>query len=833
MLSLCQQAFTNTDMANERITEGIVRDHFKNDALFGSIKFEEQKSSIKRIIELLKGQSKNGGSGDGKPEFIISFPTNLNYIIVVECKAEPRAHESKERNIPKDYAVDGVLHYAKALKEDFNVLAIAVSGQNETELVVSHFYWKKNGKDYSELSDKRLLAIDDYLQVFEDQFFISDFYTRDIAYKARYLNEEFQAYTIPEYKRCTMISAMLLALINKDFKDTYAKITTTKELGKSMLAAINAVFESETDIVRSKTVILREFENILNEPLFVQETIKHKDHKEADKTLSVAKEIILYLQKNVYPLVEHSNIGYDVLGRFYIEFIRYAGSEQKSGLVLTPAHITELFCDLAQLRLTDIVYDPCCGTGGFLVAAMQRLFKLAGNDTQIREHIRKHQLCGCELRSDMFSYACSSMRFRGDGKSNLYNGSCFNNENSIASVHKPTVAFLNPPYDVGNARQMEFIEHALNVLDKKAYGRVVAIVQMSCAIKEEKELLAVKKRLLAKHHLKAVMTMPDDLFYPIGVVTCVMVFEANIPNKGRKTWFGYFKDDGFEKKKHLGRIDAKNRYASIKEKWLSAYNELEEIDGLSVKHEITANDEWCAEAYLNTDYSVLSERHFERKMNDFLAFDIAERIKGPIGEQIPSFLTLSDLKQPFSVLPQSTECKLETKNWKPFRYDDIFKIEKGFYNKKPETHAGQDIPFIGATDSNNGITERYGLSDIEDASKTGDDPNQPLTQKLFSPNCITVSNNGSIGYAFYQTRQFTCTHDVNPLYLKNHQLNKYLAMFLCTLIELDRYRWAYGRKWRPKRMPSSIIKLPVRTDGTPNWDMMENYIKRLPYSALL
>ena len=106
------------------------------------------------------------------------------------------------------------------------------------------------------------------------------------------------------------------------------------------------------------------------------------------------------------------------------------------------------------------VYDPCCGTGGFLVAAMQRLFNLAGNDKRKREEIRKRQMCGVELRPDIFTYACSSMRFRGDGKSNIYNGSCFTYESIIKDNHKPTVAFLNPPYDVGNARQMEFIEHA-------------------------------------------------------------------------------------------------------------------------------------------------------------------------------------------------------------------------------------------------------------------------------------------------------------------------------------------------------------------------------------
>ena len=609
-------------MANERLTEAIVRDHFKSDPFINSVKFEEQRSSNKRIQELLKGQSKGGGRGNGFPEFIISFPTNSNYIIVVECKAKPSAHESANRDKPKDYAVDGALHYAKALSSGFNVVAIAVSGETEAEVLVSHFYWKRGTANYSETIDKKLLSIDDYLQMFEDQFFISDFYTRDIAYKARFLNEEFQSYTIPEYKRCTMVSAMLLALINEDFKKEYADAPNISKLGKNMLAAIDSVFDAEEDMVRNKSIILREFESILNEPLFEQKIIKHKAKKIAESTLEVAKSFIEYLERNVYPLVEHSNIGYDVLGRFYVEFIRYAASEQKSGLVLTPSHITELFCDLAELKINDVVYDPCCGTGGFLVAAMQRMFKMAGNDKKQRMHIRKYQLCGCELRPDMFTYACSSMRFRGDGKSNLYNGSCFNNEQIIASNHKPTVAFLNPPYDVGNARQMEFIEHALNTIDQRSEGRVVAIVQFSCAIKDDKDLKAVKQRILAKHHLKAVLSMPDDLFYPVGVVTCIMVFEANKPNEGRKTWFGYFKDDGFEKRKHLGRIDARNRYSTLKERLLSNYVNSDEIEGFSVKKEISINDEWCAEAYMTTDYSTLVEKDFIQKIKEYVAFNV-------------------------------------------------------------------------------------------------------------------------------------------------------------------------------------------------------------------
>ena len=607
-------------MANERITEGFVRDHFKDDVLFTSIKWEEQRSSIKRIQELLHGESKGKGKGNGCPEFILSFPTNSNYVIVVECKAMVKDHESVSRDDAVKYAVDGVLHYAKALSKEYNVIAIAVSGQTEYELLVSHFYWKKGSEEYTELADKKLLGIDDYMQVFADQFFISDFYTRDIALKASYLNEEFNNYTIPEYNRCTMISAMLLALIDDKFKENYSQEATSIELGQSILSAINSVFDSETDMVRSKTVLMREFDKLLNEPIFRDTKIKNKREKKDEKTLAVLKEFIVYLKKYVYPLIAHSNIGYDVLGRFYIEFIRYAASEQKSGLVLTPSHITELFCDLGELNVNDIVYDPCCGTGGFLVAAMQRMFKLAGNDMGKREHIRKLQICGCEFRSDIFTYACSSMRFRGDGKSNIYNGDCFHYAKSIEDNHKPTVAFLNPPYDVGTAGQMRFVEHALSVLDKKANGRVVAIVQMSCVTKNDKDLKAVRASILAKHHLKAVISMPDDLFYPVGVVTCIMVFEANKPNKGCKTWFGYFKDDGFEKRKHLGRIDARNRYAALRDKLLYAYRNNDVVPGLSARQEVGAEDEWCAEAYMETDYSTLCENDFISTIKKYVAY---------------------------------------------------------------------------------------------------------------------------------------------------------------------------------------------------------------------
>jgi len=209
----------------------------------------------------------------------------------------------------------------------------------------------------------------------------------------------------------------------------------------------------------------------------------------------------------------------------------------------------------------------------------------------------------------------------------------------------------------------------------------------------------------------------------------------------------------------------------------------------------------------------------------------------PSQDELPEYIKSLSTKIPFPKAPvELSKKELTTSIWHWFRYDEIFDIRKGFYNKKPENHSGSDIPFIGAIDNNNGVSELYDVQDIEEASKTGDENNVPLSEKIFEGNCITVSNNGSVGYAFYQPRPFTCTHDVNPLYLHskwNKELTPYLAMFLCSLIEKERHRWTYGRKWRPKRMPSSLIKLPVTSDGTPDWQFMEDYIKSLPYSKNL
>lgn len=163
-----------------------------------------------------------------------------------------------------------------------------------------------------------------------------------------------------------------------------------------------------------------------------------------------------------------------------------------------------------------------------------------------------------------------------------------------------------------------------------------------------------------------------------------------------------------------------------------------------------------------------------------------------------------------------------------FQFIDIFEIKNGFYNKKPtESFKYTPIPFIGATAFNNGVTDNYNIATIRDSSKTGNENNTELENKIFSGNCITVTNNGSVGYAYYQPSSFTCSHDVNPLFLLTDDLNKDNALYLATSINQQRICFEYARKWRPKRMKKSKILLPVDSKDKPNYEYMETYIKDL------
>ena len=312
------------------------------------------------------------------------------------------------------------------------------------------------------------------------------------------------------------------------------------------------------------------------------------------------------------------------MGQLYVEFLRYANSDKGLGIVLTPPHICSFFSKVAQINKNSVVYDNCCGTGSFLVNALSHMVKDAKGDANKISQIKSNQLIGTEFQSHIYSLAISNMFIHQDGKTSIFNGSCFD-EKIIDDVKKrnPNIGFLNPPYkaDKEDTEELEFVLNSLNCLSDG--GTCIAIVTMACAIQNTERIMQLKKQLLEKHTLEAVFSMPGELFNDsnASVVTCVMVFTAHrAHNENKKTFLGYFRDDGFTKVKNIGRVDNSGSWEGIESKWLSAYFNREEIKKLSVNKKLVHDDEWCAEAYLETDYSSLDEAEFKETIKQFVMY---------------------------------------------------------------------------------------------------------------------------------------------------------------------------------------------------------------------
>jgi hypothetical protein len=280
-----------------------------------------------------------------------------------------------------------------------------------------------------------------------------------------------------------------------------------------------------------------------------------------------------------------------------------------------------------------------------------------------------------------------------------------------------------------------------------------------------------------------------------------MVFTAKRPHpKNKEVYFGYYKDDGFVKIKHQGRIDLYGEFANrIKKEWTTYFVNRKEKPGLSVCKNVTEHDEWCAESYMETDYTLLRQETFERKIRDYVAY----RAKAALKNQ-EECLWGSRLSE--------QQCLLDTKHWKWFDMPELFSYKRGKRLTKPNRIDGT-IPLVTAGFLNEGVSD-YISNDVD----------------VYS-NRITIDMFGTCCYRGYT---FACDDNILVLYPKhNMQISKYAYVFLSAVIEADRYKYAYGRQYRQKIFDKQRIQLPITPDGTPDWEYMENYIKSLPYSGNL
>jgi type I restriction-modification system DNA methylase subunit len=304
----------------------------------------------------------------------------------------------------------------------------------------------------------------------------------------------------------------------------------------------------------------------------------------------------------------------------------YSGGDgQTLGIVLTPRHITDLFCELIDINLSDIVLDPCCGTGGFLVAAMHHMLEQTDNEA-LKKSIKQKQLHGFELQPYMFAIATTNMILRGDGKSNLVNEDFLKQDANKLQLKQASVGMMNPPYSQCSKQNLDlyeiaFTEHLLDSLT--VGGRCVVIVPQSSVTGKTNEEEAIKVNILKKHSLEGVITLNKNTFYGVGVNPCIAIFTAGEPHpKDKECKFINFENDGYKVSKHIGLVEteqAKDKKQHLIDVW---FDRIESETRFCVKTHAEADDEWLHSFYYFND-EIPTDAEFEKTIGDYLSFEFA------------------------------------------------------------------------------------------------------------------------------------------------------------------------------------------------------------------
>lgn len=722
-------------------------------------------------------------------------------------------HQSLGLNKPKKYAVDGVLYYAKFLKDNYNVIAVAVSGTEREKIKVNAFYWVKNQNFYTELIKTKdiILEPENYLKLVNGEKVQKQYSLEEINQTAITMHESLRQNKMTEKLKPLFIAGILIALQDNDFSENYDKLTSFNLLLNACCSAIEAVLGDGEIEAKKIDEIKRKFKEI-------EQVIVLRDKKlEEDYSL---RWYINQLEMKIKPMMEYVGNTIDALGIFYHEFISYSSGDGNSlGIVLTPQHLTEFMSELIEVDKNSKVLDICCGSGAFLVTSMGKMFKQASTQAEI-EFIRKNNLYGIEADPDIHTLALANMIIRKDGKSHIIHGDCFNQQTinklkSIKDSNGKNVTFnkalLNPPYSQKDHCELEFVEQALSLLIQG--GQLAVVCPMSCAIGTK--FKEVRERLMQKHTLKAVFSMPSEIFDGNGASTnvCVMLWEAYKPHNSKiSTFFGYYKEDGFVKRKKLGRIDAYGKWEDIKNEWLRLYREKELKDGLSSRACVTAKDEWLCEAYMKTDFNLIKKEEFEKNIRNYLSYLIKE-------DEIENI----DIKK-FEITKD--EINLETEKWKEFKICELFKGKKIQRGKRlrSEDRIPGNLKYFSASQENNGLTDH-------------------ISEPLFVERDALIYT--TFGDCYYIEGEFTASDEISIF--KDNNINKYNGLFIATIINQNKYKYAFGRKAFKNKYKNDIIKLPVKYDQSknpiidlkkeysdegfiPDFEFMEKYIKSLKYS---
>ena len=628
----------------EIITDYWVRDLLKE----ADIELDPQGSSILEIDNALKTASKSGSGKVGFPEFV---GVVKDFLIVIENKASISKHiklDDKElicldpKNV-KDYAINGALFYGKHLAKNTSykkILAFGISGNEKKHKISPLFideteYYRELPEVESFISFNEKNIEEYYIREVLKEETSQEKETVEILKDASTLHEDLRNYgNLKDVDKPLIVSGILLALREMEFKNFSISDLTGDNIKTDGQKIYDAILSNLTRANVSPDV---KKDKILNQFSLIKDTlILNEINTKLGKT--PLRHYVEFLNEKIYKSIKYTKSSEDYLGRFYGEFMSYSGGDgQALGIVLTPKHITDLFCDLVDIQYNDIVLDPTCGTAGFLVASMYHMLEKLQEEKnkygmadnifkQKQTSIRQKQLHGFESQPYMFTIATTNMILRGDGKSNLIHDDFLAQNTSKLQLNQSTVGMINPPYSQGSKAnpdlyEINFISHLLDSLI--VGGRCIAIIPQSTMTGKTKEEAEVKENILKKHTLEGVITLNKDTFYGVGVMPCIAIFTAGIPHaQDKECKFIDFRNDGFKVSPHIGLIEteqAKDKKQHLLDVW---FDRIETETKFCVKTTVESSDEWLHSFYYFND-EIPTEEDFEKTISDYLTFEFS------------------------------------------------------------------------------------------------------------------------------------------------------------------------------------------------------------------
>ena len=554
------------------------------------------------------------------------------------------------------------------------------------------------------------------------------------------------------------------------------------ELRPAVVAAIMlALWFSKGNIRRDPHYILKD----INEAC--RDAFVKAGKADLAKSLRVdeANEKLREKARRIATILERLNVTvltaeHDYLGQLYEAFFRYTGGNT-IGQYFTPRHITRMMADVCSVTKDDVVLDPACGTGGFLIACMDRILKAHHlSRAQMVQIIQKH-LIGFEDEPVTAALCVANMILRGDGSTGVHKADAFTS--TSYPVSKASVILMNPPFPhkKTDTPTEHFVNRALEGARER--GKVAVILPTSILVKKDKG--DWRAHVLKGNSLLAVCQLPDELFQPFAAATTSFaVFEKGVPhNPQRKTAFVRLHYDGLtlHKGTRVERTLEPNQIPAAIEAILNRT----EKPGFSGTASISGKMEWAAGAYIE---SAIPEEAELRAAIDVLL------------RRLASFYT----RYAPEVLAQRRAIA---------RGEIEQVVYRDYVSDKKLENA---CKITGGTDEIGGQFDIfYGLGEIESREGIPDGRTliiSPTEQYngcygwlefgiVLEPPFITVARTGSIGEAFVHLEPCAPNSDCLVLIPKDKDAFDPARLLLAaSALRLERWRYNYGRKITPSRL---------------------------------